>query len=183
MPRPTPLVGHRALVAVERADGHYDLYHAQWGADDSRLGTILAADDGCSVGYLLDALGGVGPVASGVGVGGTLDSLDPLTYEALLVLADEPTVYLVVAVRVETAGTATDRTAPEAVLVPIADVATAAGIRRYVRTVASVLGDAVDAGLVSPALARGYLRARLASHPDVSPDSLWLALGDSCQRP
>lgn len=170
-------MGHRALVAVERDDGRYDLYHTQWGADDSSLQRVLDAGSG-AVGYLLDALGGVDRLDGALTVADVLDRVDPLTHEALLVLADQPTVYLVVAVRVETATTDAGWTVPEAVLVPVADVATADRIRRFARTVDGVLGDAVDAGLVSQALARGYLGARLAAHPDVSPDSLWLTLGE-----
>lgn len=55
-------VGHRALVALERTDGRYDLYHSQWGAADWKLapatwwhGSAGSAADGPSARALAES--------------------------------------------------------------------------------------------------------------------------------
>lgn len=75
-------MGHRALVARERADGRHDVHRSQWGGAGLSLAGRLA--DG---GWPPEGV--AGPVATGVTWTALLGShLDPLLHEALFVVAD-----------------------------------------------------------------------------------------------
>lgn len=182
-------MGARTLVAVERDADGYDLYCSQWGGEHvDRLVTLVRADEAPP--DLVDP----DPFRSDVSAGAVLDSLDPREFEAFVVADDRTEAYLVCRLGIETvrrpgradAGATTDAaaTVPEdtesAALVPWPGEAAAERLRRFVRTAKDVLGDAVDAGLVSAPAATRYLAARLARHPD-TPDAdaiVWIDGGD-----
>lgn len=169
-------MGHRALHAVARPGGGYDCYRSQWDGlsvfDDQRMVPYRVPRDAT---HLLD----------GATVSEVLRQIDPLADEALFVHEAEGrvTAYLVCRLGVPTAdgirgGTTSSedsKDAPETALVPIADVAIAQRLDCALRTAKAVLGDAVDAGLLSGTGAERYLAAFLARHPDVPGETLWLS--------
>lgn len=75
-------MGHRALVAIEQADGLYDLHHSQWGALDFALAPTLA-----DATVRIDAVESVAPAPfqTGVDPSRLWDHVDPLLYEAVYV--------------------------------------------------------------------------------------------------
>ncbi|WP_123532956.1 DUF6735 family protein [Halosimplex salinum] len=177
-------MGARTLVAVERPNGRYDCYHSQWGGQHlDRLVGLLRVDG------LPPTLADAGPVETAVPADRVLALLDPREYEALVVDGGSVEAYLVCWLGVEplqhtgradTAGTPADEATAfvrDAALVPWTDAATATRLRRFLRTAKDVLGDAVDAGLLSAPAATASLRIRLAGHPDVPADTLWLPVG------
>lgn len=168
-------MGHRALVAVERSNGRYDLHRSRWGADQLRLLRRLDPDA-----PLERDLVDPEPLCSGATAATTLDLLDPVEYEALFAVDRAGvTAYQVIALSPALATVPDDRRASPSALVPVDDAATAARLRRFCRATKAVLGDAVDAGLLTEGMAIGYLRARLAAHPDVRTDEvIWLPGGD-----
>jgi hypothetical protein len=74
-------MGHRALVARERADGRYDVHRSQWAGVDLSLARTLARE-----GWPPPGRAPV-PVATAVAWQDLLaDHLDPLVHEALFVV-------------------------------------------------------------------------------------------------
>ncbi|QPV63736.1 hypothetical protein I7X12_03640 [Halosimplex litoreum] len=183
-------MGARTLVAVERDAGGYDLHRSQWGGEClDRLVDLVRADEAPP--DLVDPE----PFRSGASVDELLGSLDPREYEALVVADDRTEAYLVYRLGIETgreAATADDdavaatgvdgvTAAETAALVPWPGEAGGERLRRFVRTAKEVLGDAVDAGLLSAPGATRYLAVRLARHPE-TPDCdgiVWIDGGDS----
>ncbi len=176
------------MVAVARPDGRYDCYHSQWGG--KHLDRLVArARNGEVPPDFVDSE----PVRTAVPVDRVFARIDSRGYEALVAVAVDGAVeaYLVCRPGIETgrrtgpdaatAGPPTDAAASfvrgAAVLVPWTDAATAARIRRFSRTAKEVLGDAVDAGLLSPQLATAYLLVRLTRHPDVRDELVWFPPG------
>jgi len=150
-------VGHRALVAVERDDGRFDCYRSQWG------GRVAVDADPTTV--VERTVAANPPLATAVPVTRVIALLDSRTDEALVVRSgEETTPYLVRWLGVPTTGG--DGPGPT-VLVPVEDPATADRLDCTLRTAKGILGDAVDAGLVSRRLAVGYLVTLVARHPDV----------------
>lgn len=170
-------MGERALVAVERPDGRYDLRHSQWGGAATRLRAVLGSDDEVEA-----VLRTATPVLSDVAAPVVADYLDPREYELLYVVGDSVTVYLVCRLGTETAGRERDGT-PESVvrnaaaLVPLTDATTATRLRRFLRPSKAVLADAVDAGLLPQWAAIRYLGAALSGRPDVPEETMWLPSG------
>jgi hypothetical protein len=169
-------VGARALVALARADGDYELYHAQRGASQSRFRAVL---DGGALRSVLAESTRVFAAGSATDV---LAALDPREYEVLYVRDGEVTAYLVCWLGIETTTGSSDPAvrslaADAAALVPVADPAVAAGLRRFLRESKAVPGEAVDAGLLSLPVAVRYLGSWLARHPDVPRETLWLPPG------
>ncbi len=176
------------MVAVARPDGRYDCYHSQWGGEHLDRLVAWAWDDGVPP-DLVDPE----PVHTAVPADRVLARIDSRGYEALVAVAVDGAVeaYLVCRPGIETgrptgtgaatAGTRDDAAASfvrdAAVLVPWTDAAAAARIRRFSRTAKEILGDAVDAGLLSAWLATAYLAVRLTRHPDVRSEIIWLPLG------
>jgi len=185
-------VGARALVAVERDADGYDLHRSQWGGECvDRLVDLVRVDE------VPPDLVDPEPFRAGVSADELLGSLDPREYEALVVADGRTEAYLVCRLGIETGREAGDgpartqaSTSPAvgahagveaAALVPWPGEAVADRLRRFVRTVKGVLGDAVDAGLLSDPAATRYLAVRLARHPE-TPDCdgiIWIDGGDS----
>jgi hypothetical protein len=170
-------VGHRTLVAVERADGRFDCYRSQW-STVAALGADPAA-------IVESVPAGERPVASGVCVDRVLGLLDPVSDERLLVRTHgSVTPYRVRPLDVPAAETAdpgdTQLAASGApvVLLPAPDRDAVERLDVALRTAKGILGDAVDAGLVSQAAAERYLVAFVGRHPDLPDGALWLTPGE-----
>jgi hypothetical protein len=171
-------VGHRALVAVEIEGARYDVYRSQWG------GSALT-DPAESVRFVVTAAAETDPVAAALDAGGVLDALDPLVHEALFVAGRDGAVEAFLVVRVGFVpaedrpppdGTAAAALVPvtDAEGVPVTDPERARRLRRFVRETREGLGVAVDAGVLDSSVAARALRTRLASHPDVPPETVWI---------
>jgi len=156
-------VGHRALYAVPTVDGRYDCYRTRWDG----LAVFEHPD------RVPDPRDSHTPVAEGVDATGVLALLEP-TDEALFVHG-ERAAYLVCRLDIPTGRVRTDSTAVPTALVAVTDGATADRLDAELQAVKAVLGDAVDAGLFTRAVAEGYLRIFLARHPDVQ-EVIWLSL-------
>ncbi|MFB6139419.1 MAG: DUF6735 family protein [Halosimplex sp.] len=180
-------MGARTLVAVERPDGRYDCYRTQWGGE--QLDRLVAS---ARAGELPPGLVDPEPVRSAVPADRVLAALDPLEYEALVAVGETVAAYLVVRLGIETSREAAADAAADsgsdgppafvrdaAGLVPWTDAAAATRLRRFFRTAKDVLGDAVDAELLSEPVAVGYLAVRLVRHPDVSGGILWVPGGET----
>lgn len=134
-------MGHRALIALGRGEGRYDLRESRWGGED------LALPDP----------GATEPVADGVPGERILpDHADPWRYEALFVVGPSVAGYRVrpLCWRV--------RSPIRAAIVAVAPTDDRE-FRTWFRATKSVLGDAVDAGLLDERLAQSYLEGRLCS--------------------
>ena len=163
-PRPAPRVipvGHRALVAIERADGRYDCHYAHWGAHEWRL---LAALQGADDPRDCDGVDPA-PIATDVSFGSVVDThLDFRTHEALYrAERDSITPYTVcwfgfpaVDERVSDAGAlvAVDRGDARA---------DGALVRGWFTGTKGLLGAMLDDGDVTPDAARDWLVSRLQS--------------------
>lgn len=160
-------MGHRALVAVEDADGRYSCYRSQWGG--------LAAFGSVPPPAVVAEASDHTPLARDLDAAGVLESLDRRSDEALFVdaVAGGVRTYLVCRLGVPTARGDPCGVGPTA-LVPVTDPATAREIECVHRTLSAVLGDAVDAGLVTAEAAVAYLGTAMAGHPDVTGETLWL---------
>lgn len=169
-------MGARALVALERPDGRYDLYHTQWGGERvDRLVSLVRA------GEVPTDLVDTDPLDTGVHTEQVLAPVDTREYEAVVVGGERPDAYLVCRVAVDSDSRAERSTA----LVPYSDRMAAERIRQFLRTTRDVLGDAVEAGLVPASVATGYVAARLARHPDTPVDGeeiLWLSPGGDAEQ-
>lgn len=106
------------------------------------------------------------PVASGDATA-VLAALDPRRDEWLLVRDGPATPRLFAVLLLVPLTWREEGPGAAAVLVPVPDVPTGRRLRRWLRATKAVLADAVDAGLLDHALAVGYLRHRVARHPDV----------------
>jgi hypothetical protein len=146
-------VGHRALCAVSTPEGRYDCYRTRWDG-------LAAFEYSHRVPDLRDSRA---PVAEAVDAVGVLDLLEP-TDEALFVRGGAA--YLVCRLDVPVLDADTGQRTVPAALAAVADGAAANRLDCELRAVKGVFGDAVDAGLLSRALADGYLRVFLARHPD-----------------
>lgn len=146
-------MGHRALHAVPTGNGLYDCYRTRWDG--------LAALEHPE--RVPDPQDSRAPVAEAVDAVGVLDLVEP-TDEALFVRGGGT--YLVRRLDLPTRGPPTDRENAPTGLARISDNTGANRLDCDLRTVTEVLGDAVDAGLVPPGVAEGYLREFLARHPD-----------------
>ena len=165
-------MGHRALVAVETRPGRYACYRSQWG------GRALGERSRSPESVVSAAVAERGDDGSALAV---LDALDPRDHEALFVarLDGDVEQFLVIWLGLVLADgvVAPGSSVPVegAALVPVADRAVARRLATWLRVAKDVLGDAVDAGALSPAAAALALRELLARHPEVPPETLWLA--------
>jgi hypothetical protein len=144
-------VGHRALHALPTAGGRYDCVRTQWDA--------LAVFE-----EEFPNLPDSRPVVEGVDAVGVLRTLRAAD-EALFVHGEE-TAYLVWSLAVPAGDSSGHRGRRGQVLVPVTDADTARLLDRDVTTARGILGDAVDAGLLTRSMAEDYLRAFFARHPD-----------------
>lgn len=152
-------MSHRALVAVAREDGTYDVYLATHGATDGTLDDLVVADAGLPPGLV------AGPPT---GTASTMDDLltahlDPVVHEALVVAEPDgrvtPSVVLPFAVA--TADGLVRGTPSGAVLSLVGrggSVLRPAYVRGWYQASGELLGEAVDAGLLPPEAALGCLR-------------------------
>lgn len=144
-------MGHRALHAVPTTGGRYDCVRTHW---DS-LAVFEAGFPDPPDSH---------PVVEGVDAVGVLRTLRDAD-EALFVHG-QGTVYLVWSLAVPTADSGGQTGRGGQVLVPVTDADSARLLDRDVATAKGILGDAVDAELITRPIAEGYLRAFLARHPD-----------------
>lgn len=134
-------MGHRALVAVSRGDGRYDLRESRWGGED-----LLPPDPEATI-----------PIETDVPGDRLLsDHVDPWRYEALFVVRSSVAGY-----RVRPLGWSV-RPPIRGAIVAV-DPADDREFRTWFRATKSVLGDAVEAGLLDERLARSYLEGRLCT--------------------
>lgn len=151
-------MSHRALVAVTREDGRYDVHYSHDGGADDRLKRLLPPGvDPPSA--LVDGA----PIARGADFEGLLaDHLDPIEHEALLVVGSDGEVVPFVVLPYLLA------TADGLIEWDVRGVALAlsgrdgssldpAFVRGWFQGVAGVLGEVIDAGLLSPDEAFGWL--------------------------
>ncbi|WP_232833707.1 DUF6735 family protein [Saliphagus sp. LR7] len=139
MGKPTPPMGHRALVAVARGDDRYDLRESRWGGEDLSLPGPGATD----------------PLVADVPGDRVLpDHADPWRYEALFVVRSAVASY-----RVRPLGWCV-RPPIRGAIVAV-DPAADCEFRTWFRATKSVLGDCVDAGLLDERVAQSYLEGRL----------------------
>lgn len=134
-------MGHRALIALARRDGRYDLRESQWGGEDLR-----PPDPEATVSLAGDVPGErVLP-----------DHADPWRYEALFVQRESVRGY-----RVRPLGW--DLDPPTRGAIVAVSPADDAAFRTWFRTTKSRLGECVDAGAVPERIARSVLEARLCA--------------------
>lgn len=152
-------MSHRALVARARDDGRYDVFYAHDGGSDERLAHLRRADATLPA-ALLDG----SPVARGRPFESVLDDLlDPVTHEALVVVEDggvDP--YLVLPFVLATADGLLEGEPRGVALSLVADDGGALDptyVRGWFHGTAGAVGEAVDAGGLSPAAAFEWLDA------------------------
>lgn len=164
-------MGHRALHAVPVGGGRYDCVRTHWGALAVFEATFPEPPDSRS------------PVAAGVDAVGVLRALRE-SDEALFVHGED-TAYLVRSLAVPTIGEDGSRENARNVLVPVADGDAARRLDGDITAAREILGDAVDAGLLTRSLADGYLRAFVTRHPDAGAVVPRPAVrpGESCGKP
>lgn len=150
-------MSHRALVAVARGDGRYEVRYARSAGSDEHL-ERLASPGVRDLRGLLE-----GPVlASGLSFEDVVERLDPIEHEALLVVGTDGAVspYVGLPYVLATADGLVE-SAPRGVVVSLVGRDRARLHPTYVRGwfhgTAEVLGEAVDADLLSPAEALGWL--------------------------
>ena len=151
-------MSHRALVAVERGDGRYDVHYSRGGGADERLERLGRPDAGRAR-ELLDGP----PIERGLPFEAMLaDLLDPIVHEALVVVAPdgEATPYVVVPYLLATSDGLVESAPRGAALALVGRDGSRlhpAYVRGWSHGAAEVLGEAVDADLLSPAEALGWL--------------------------
>jgi hypothetical protein len=149
-------VGHRALVAYERADG-WDCHHSQWGAAGLRLAEELtpATPFGRPP---TDPPVEPAPRRRADSFDAVRNGFDHLEYETLYVVTETFAVRasLSVWLGVETRAT-DDREPTDGLFVPVSHPADATAVRRRVRSLKAALGRTVERGLLDPADARTRL--------------------------
>lgn len=168
-PHPGPTVGHRALVAAERADGRYDLYYSQWGAAGWQLAAILATSRS---GDPTTGRGAVGPapLATGCTFEALLaEHLDFQAYEALFLVARSGTVRPHLVCWFGLPGVDRVRPGDGGLIAVDADSPVADGeyLRGWFAGTKETVLDATDRGAFTPAEARAYLAARVGDWRDV----------------
>lgn len=151
-------MSHRALVAVARDGGRYDVHYSHDGGADDRLERLRPP----GVAPPPDLVEG-SPLARGVSFDDLLaERLDPIEHEALLVVeTDGEVVPFVVLPYVLATSAGLIDWEPSGVAVSIAGCDGSplrpAFVRGWFQGTSEVLGEAVDAGLLSPAEAFGWL--------------------------
>lgn len=151
-------MSHRALVAVARDGGRYDVHYSHDGGGDDRLERLRSP----GVAPPSDLVEG-SPLARRVSFDDLLaDHLDPIEHEALLVVeSDGEVVPFVVLPYVLATSEGLVEWEPRGVVVSIAGTDGSslrpAFLRGWFQGTAEVLGEAVDAGLLSPAEAFDWL--------------------------
>lgn len=161
-------MGHRALVAVERADGRYDLYYSQWGAHGWRLAAILARPGGADP-TTGGAPVGPAPLATGCTFDALLgDHLDFQAYEALFLVARSGAVRPHLVCWFGLPGVDRLRPGDGGLIAVDADAPATDGeyLRGWFAGTKETVLDAVDRGAFTPAGARAYLAARVDSWSD-----------------
>lgn len=154
-------MSHRALVAVARADGRFDVSLAGHGADDDRLEAL-----GSPGARLPGGLGGGRRLGRAGSIGAVLSRfLDPVEHEALLVVERDGRVtpHAVLPYVIATADGLADGDPAGAVLALVADDGSAlhpAYVRGWIHGTTGALGEAVDAGLLSVDEALAWLHDR-----------------------
>ena len=165
-------MSHRALIAVAGGDGRYDLYYSHDGGGDDRLAGFLARD------RPPPNIGDGPPIARGLSLEGvTADHLDPIEHEALLVVDPDGEVEpFVVLPYVLATSEGLLEWEPGGVALSLVgrDGGTfhPAFVRGWFQGTAGVLGEAIDAAVLAPEEAFGWLDdgiRRLAgdSHPSL----------------
>lgn len=155
-------MGHRALVAIARRDGDFDVYLAKRGATDAILERLLEPDAGLPDGLVDGPPRGQTPSVSAL----LATHLDPISHEALLVVGrgGAVTPHAVVPFVLATADGLCEGARPGATVALVGEdgsVLRPAYVRGWVQGTAGVLGEAVDAGILSPAEAFGWLEDAL----------------------
>ena len=155
-------VGHRALVAVERTNGHYDCHYAHWGAHEWQL--LAALENGGVDGFDSDHVDPA-PIVTDVPFTAVVERVvDFRTYEALYrVDRDGVTPYAVCWLGFPTVA---ERARDAGVLVAVEPGnvrADGALVRGWVTGTKGLLGAMLDAGEVTPDAAGDWLVARLES--------------------
>ena len=151
-------MSHRALVAVEGTDGRYDVHYSHGGGADERLARLGRPDAAAPV-ELVEGP----PIARGLTFEAVLaDHLDPIVHEALVVVAPdgEATAYVVLPYLLATSDGLVESAPRGAALALVGRDGSRlhpAYVRGWSHGAAEVLGEAVDAGLLSPAEALGWL--------------------------
>jgi len=146
-------MGHRALVARERADGRHDLHRSQWGGLDCSLASALASGS-----WPPDGVAET-PAATGVDWAALLgEHLDPLVHEALFVVPERGPV---TAYRPLWLGA--DPADPEGLLVAVrwADPCDDARVLAWFEGARAVARAAGERGSLAPAEAATLLERRL----------------------
>lgn len=151
-------MSHRALVAVARADGRYDVHYSHHGGTDDRLARLRYP----GVDPPADLVGG-DPRARGLTIDDVLDDhLDPIEHEALVVVErDGEVVPFVVLPYVLATADGLVEWEPRGVAVALVagdgNALHPAFLRGWLQGTAGVLGEAVDAGLLTREEAFGWL--------------------------
>lgn len=151
-------MSHRALVAVVRSDGRYDVHYSHDGGGNDRLARLRSR----GVGPPRDLLEGPS-LACGVTFDALLaDHLDPIAHEALIVVERDGGVepFVVLPYVVATSDGLVEWE-PRGVALSLcgADGGSLhpAYVRGWFQGNAGLLGEALDAGLLSPSEAFGWL--------------------------
>jgi len=157
-------VGHRAFVAIERADGRYDCHYAHWGADEWRLLAALTGADTADAARDCSAVDPA-PLVTGVSFETVVDRhVDFQTYEALFrVDRDDITPYTVCWFGFPIAGDHRPDAGALIALDPADARADGALVRGWVAGTKGLLGALVETGELSVETARGWLVTRLRS--------------------
>ena len=151
-------MSNRALVAVARSDGRYDVHYSHGGGADERLQRLRRPDAGPS----RDLVEGPA-IARGLSFEALLaDHLDPIEHEALVVVDPEGQVtpYVVLPYLLATADGLVGSAPRGAVLALVGRDGSRlhpAYVRGWFHGAAESLGEAVDADLLSPGEALGWL--------------------------
>jgi hypothetical protein len=160
-------VGHRALVAYERADGRYDVHYSHWGAHDWSLATLIT--ENFPYGRPVEAADGPPPIdPASLSTDCTLDDVveahvDFHSYEALFVVSEAFDIRPFMVCWFGVPGAADDRTdCGAAVAIAADDVETdGAYVRGWFDGTKGAVLDAVDRNRLDPGEATRYLADRL----------------------
>lgn len=157
-------VGHRALVATERADGRYDCHYAHWGADEWRLLATLADLDTPGDARDCPAVDPA-PLATGVPFETVVDShVDFQTFEAVYrVAAEAVTPYAVCWFGFPAANEHRPDSGALIAVDPADARADGALVRGWLAGTRGLLGALVAAAELDVAAARDWLVVRLRS--------------------
>lgn len=150
-------MSHRALVAVARGDGRYEVRYAHEAGADHRIRRLLAPGSRAPRDLLAGPL-----LARGLPFEDVVDRLDPVEHEALLVVETdgEVTPHVVLPYVLATADGLVESAPRGAVLALVGrdgGYLDPSYVRGWFHGATEVLGQTVDVGLLSPAEALGWL--------------------------